>query len=521
MRLTVVDFLKHHIRHTPNATATCDAGTRRTWKDLGDRVVRLASGFVAAGLEPGKRIGILATNADYYYEALLAAWWVGGVINPVNTRWCAAEIAYSLDDSDTRMLVIDQNFLDMLPDIRKLSASLDTVITVREEDAVCDLMSCQSMIETCTPHQNAMGHPDDVAGIFYTGGTTGFPKGVTVTQQSVLANTFLNLLEMPVAPSDVVLAVSPLFHLAGMCLVIRALVRGATLSFLPRFDEQTVIETIERDAVTYTLLVPVMMQRLLDASDNLATRLRSLRFIQYGASPINETLLRRLIKELPQVSLAQGYGMTETTGPYTVLPADIHRDPDGPHAARLRSAGGPTPGVEIRVIKDDNSPAAIGEVGEIICRGPIVMEGYWNKPDQTADALRGGWLHSGDAGFLDEDGFLFLVDRVKDMIVSGGENVYSAEVENALTKHPDIAICAVIGIPSERWGEQVHAVVVTKPDVTLTVEDLRNHCKTLIAGYKCPVSAEFVSELPYTAAGKIQKNVLRERYWKGQNRSVS
>ena len=519
MNLTTIDFLKHHIRHTPDAPATSDGNVKRSWKELGDRVARLASGLVSAGLQPGNRIAILAVNADYHYETLLAVWWAGGIVNPVNTRWSPAEIAYSLDDSDTRMLVIDPNFLPLLADIRAQSSSLQTVIHVHQKDAG-EGPSCQSLVATSAPMEALAVLPGDVAGIFYTGGTTGFPKGVTVTQQSIVANTYINLLEMPMNPSDVVLAVSPMFHLAGMCLVIRALVRGATLSFLPAFEEEAVINTMERDGVTYTLLVPVMIQRLLDAGTNLSTRLRSLRFIQYGASPINETLLRRLIRDLPHVALAQGYGMTETSGPYTVLPAEVHRDPDGPHAARLRSAGRPAAGVELRVIREDGSPAAIGEVGEIVCRGPIVMQGYWNKPDLTAAALHGGWLHSGDAGFLDEGGFLFIVDRVKDMIVSGGENVYSAEVENALAKHPAVSACAVIAIPSERWGEQVHAVVVSKAGFTLNLEELRNHCKTLIAGYKCPVSAEFVTELPYTPAGKIQKNVLRERYWKGETRRV-
>lgn len=519
MNLTAIDFLKHHVRHTPTAIATSNAGVKRSWKELGDRVARLASGLVSAGLKPGDRTALLAANADYYYEALLAIWWAGGIVNPVNTRWSPAEIAYSLDDSDTRMLIIDPNFTPLLADIRGLSTSLQTVVAAREKNPDIGL-SCETMIEESAPLEPAAVLPGDVAGIFYTGGTTGFPKGVTVTQQSIVANTYINLLEMPMEPSDVVLAVSPIFHLADMCLVIRALVRGATLSFLPAFEEKAVIDTMERDGVTYTLLVPVMIQRILDAGTNLSTRLRSLRFIQYGASPINETILRRLIKDLPHVSLAQGYGMTETSGPYTVLPADVHRDPDGPYAARLRSAGRPAAGVELKIIREDGSAAPTGEVGEIVCRGPIVMQGYWNKPDLTAAALEGGWLHSGDAGFLDEGGFLFIVDRVKDMIVSGGENVYSAEVENALAKHPAVAACAVIAIPSERWGEQVHAVVVSKAGVTLNLEELRNHCKTLIAGYKCPVSADFVTELPYTPAGKIQKNVLRERYWKDQSRRV-
>jgi long-chain acyl-CoA synthetase len=519
MNLTTINFLEHHIRHTPDAPATSDGNTKRTWKELGDRVARLASGLVSAGLQPGNRIAILSANSDDYYESLLAVWWAGGIVNPVNTRWSPTEIAYSLDDSDTQMLIIDQDFSPLLTDIRALSASLRTVIAVGQENADVALC-CESMIERCSPLEPVAVLPGDVAGIFYTGGTTGFPKGVTVTQQSIVANTYINLLEMPMEPSDVVLAVSPMFHLAGMCLVIRALVRGAALSFLPSFEEEAVINTMEKDGVTYTLLVPVMIQRLLDAGTNLSARLRSLRFIQYGASPINETLLRRLIKDLPHVSLAQGYGMTETSGPYTILPAEVHRNPDGPHAARLRSAGRPAAGVQLRVIREDGNTAAIGEVGEIVCRGPIVMQGYWNKPDLTAAALQGGWLHSGDMGYLDEGGFLFIVDRLKDMIVSGGENVYSAEVENALAKHPAVSACAVIAVPSERWGEQVHAVVVPKAGFSPGFEDLRNHCKTLIAGYKCPVSVDFVTELPYTSAGKLQKNVLRERYWKAQSRCV-
>ncbi len=515
----LVQPLMHHARYSADAIATSFEGRRTSWRDLQDRVARLAAALAELGVAAGDRVGILADNSDYYLESMLATWWSGAAINLINIRWSAAEIAFSLDDCDTRIIIVDSGFAHLVPDLKGRSASLATVIAVGGWDEGAEA-TYESLIDRHAPAPCVHREGADLAGVFYTGGTTGFPKGVMLSHTMLANNTLINLLEIPVDADDVVLAVAPLFHLAGMCVAMRAYFRGATCTFLRTFEERAFIDVAEREGATYTLLVPVMLQRLIAYEEDITGALAKLRLIQYGGAPIDETLLRSIIKRLPHVSLVQGYGMTETSGPYTVLPAWVHRDMDLAQTGRLRSAGRPAVGVTLRLRREDGSEAAIGEVGEVTCSGPIVMAGYWNQPEASAEVLTDGWMRSGDMGYVHEDGFLFLVDRRKDMIVSGGENVYSAEVENALAKHPAVAACAVIGIPSEKWGEQVHAVVVPHPGSTADPRTLREHCKQHIAGYKCPVSVEFREELPYTGTGKLQKNVLREPFWRERDRGI-
>jgi long-chain acyl-CoA synthetase len=340
-----------------------------------------------------------------------------------------------------------------------------------------------------------------------------------LTHHGLLSNTVAALLEVPLAEDEVVLAPAPLFHLAGACIVLRAALRGARIVLLPGFSPVAAMRAIAEQRVSFTHLVPTMIQMLVDHPELPAHDLSSLRCIMYGASPIGEGLLVRAMARLPHAEFIQSYGLTEASGPFTILAARYHtqafRQPD-----RLRSAGRAFWNMEMRIIGAQCEPLPAGEVGEIAVRGAGVMAGYWNKPDETAAALRNGWLHSGDAGYMDEEGFLFIVDRVKDMIVSGGENVYSVEVESALGKHPAVTACAVFGIPSERWGEAVHAAVVLKKDATITAEELRAHCKTLIAGYKCPVTIEFRESLPVSATGKTLKHALREPFWQGLDRRI-
>jgi long-chain acyl-CoA synthetase len=306
-----------------------------------------------------------------------------------------------------------------------------------------------------------------------------------------------------------------------MCIVIRAFMRGVPTVLVEGFEPVQVLRAVAEERVSFTLLVPTMLQRLLDCPTFGDYDLSSLRRILYGASPISEGLLTRALAALPGVQLMQGYGMTETSGPYTLLPASCHHLTGDPaELQRLRSAGRAAWGTEMRILDAEGVEVPLGQVGEIVSRGPCVMQGYWNREQETAEALRGGWLHSGDAGYMDADGFVYIVDRVKDMIVSGGENVYSAEVENALGCHQAVASCAVIGIPSERWGEAVHAIVVLRNGRQVTGQELRDHCKGLIAGYKCPVSVEFRESLPLSGAGKLLKHVLREPYWQGYARRV-
>lgn len=279
------------------------------------------------------------------------------------------------------------------------------------------------------------------------------------------------------------------------------------------------LTVIEKERVTDTLLVPTMIQMLVDHPAMTTCDASSLRLIQYGAAPISGAVLKRAFAALPGTAFMQLYGMTEMSPVIAVLPPECH-SPEGSHAGKLRAAGRATLFAEVRVVDADGVEVPLGTPGEVVARGAGVMQGYWSKPIETAAAIREGWMHTGDGGYLDEDGFLFITDRIKDMIVTGGENVYSVEVENAVAKHPAVAMCTVIGIPDEKWGETVHAVIVLKQGADATEDELKSHCKSLIAGYKCPRSIEFRDEIPLSGAGKLLKYVLRESYWKRDGRSV-
>jgi len=521
MDLQLTEGLHRQLRRAPDAEAAVFGERRQTWRELADRSARLASVLHRVGMGPNDRVAMLALNSDRYLEYMLGVWGGGGALNPVNTRWSPAEVAFSLDDCDTRILAVDDHFAPMLPELRARSRSLGAILYLGEgEEAPEGTLHAGRLMREAPPAPDARRGGEDLAGVFYTGGTTGFPKGVMLSHNALAGNAVCNLLDVNYDPDEIILAVSPMFHQAGMCIVIRALVRGCKSVFVEAFDPAKVLPAIASERATFTLMVPTMLQRLIEHPRFSAYDTSSLRKIIYGASPINESLLARLLAALPDVAFYQGYGMTETGGPYTILPAPCHRSNDPEDRARLRSAGRPAWGVDMRIMDIDGAEVPARTVGEIVARGVGIMQGYWNREKETREAFRDGWLRSGDMGYVDGDGYLFIVDRLKDMIVTGGENVYSAEVENALARHPAVASCAVIGIPSDRWGEQVHAVVVPRDGAVTSLEELREHCRGFIAGYKCPVSVEFRDALPLSAAGKLLKHVLRAPYWEGRSRNV-
>ncbi len=519
MDYQLTQALHRAIRHHPAGIAYADANGQRSYAEFGDRAARLAAALAALGAAKAGRIGILALNSGVYLEAMMGVWWLGAAINPVNIRWSVGEIAYSLDDCDTSILLIDETFAPIAGELRARSNSLTTLIYTGSGPTPETMVSYEILIAETPPMADSETGGNSLAGVFYTGGTTGSPKGVMLTHNGLLCNTVAALLEEPYAEDEVVMVAAPLFHLAGACIAIRAMVRGCRIVLLPGFNAPAVMRAIAAERVSFSLLVPTMIQMLVDHPELPEHDLSSLRRIMYGASPIGEGLLLRAMARLPAASFIQSYGLTETSGPFTILPAIYHR-PEGRTPDRLRAAGRPFWSMEMRIVDPQGAPLPNFQVGEITLRGPGVTPGYWNKPEQTAAALRDGWLHSGDAGYVDDEGFLFIVDRVKDMIVSGGENVYCTEVESAISKHPDVAACAVFGIPSEKWGEAVHAVVVLKDGAEASGEKIRAHCKTLIAGYKCPGSVEFRDSLPVSGAGKTLKHILREPFWKGLDRRV-
>ncbi|MNZ44996.1 Long-chain-fatty-acid--CoA ligase [compost metagenome] len=356
--------------------------------------------------------------------------------------------------------------------------------------------------------------------VMYTGGTTGFPKGVMHTHRSMWLNPMLRMTVLPLVEDSVALHVAPMFHLAAMSFVISRIITNEPNVYLPYFDPLQVLQTIERERIREVVLVPTMLQMMLEHPQRADYDLSSLKRISYGASPINATVLDLAMQVLPGIEFLHAYGLTENA-PLVTLNLPEGHNAEARARGLHRSAGRTVRGMQMKIVDAQGNEVPRGEVGEIIVRGPTMMLGYWNNPDETAKAVRNGWLHTGDAAYMDEEGFTFIVDRVKDMIVTGAENVYSAEVENALAKHPAVAMCAVIGIPHEQWGEAVHAVVTLKPGAVASEDELRAHCRGLIAGYKCPKSVEFRTSMPLSGVGKILKRDLREPYWKDRAKAVN
>ncbi|HSI54785.1 MAG: long-chain fatty acid--CoA ligase [Ramlibacter sp.] len=520
MSFYMTQALHRAMQQKPDAVATVFGERTRTWRELGGRVARLAAGLRGLGVRPGDRVGILSLNSDRYLEVLFATWWCGGVINPVNIRWSPVEIAYSLDDCDTRVLVVDDMFSAMVPALREKSKSLGCVIHAGDKALPAGLVSCEALVESHPPMADAGRRDADLAGVLYTGGTTGFPKGVMLSHANLFSSA-LAVLGAKITDGDAVfLLAAPMFHVAAIAVATSHGLAAGRFVIVPMFTPEGFCKAAQAHRATHTFLVPTMIQMLIDYPERGSYDLSSLASMAYGASPIQQALLDRAMAALPQVGFMQAYGMTELAPLVSVLSTEHHGEA-ARAAGRTRSAGRAVTTVEVRIAEPGGDEVARGTVGEIMVRGPGVMRGYWNREEETRKVLdEDGWYRSGDGAYMDDEGFIYIVDRVKDMIVTGGENVYSAEVENALAGHPSVAACAVIAVPSEQWGEAVHAVVVARGGQDAQADELIAFCKERLAGYKCPRSIEFRDALPLSGAGKVLKTKLREPHWAGHERQV-
>ena len=520
MRLT--QAIEHNAQILPRTVSTLCNGRQRSWTETKDRVARLANGLKVSGVKSGDRVAILSLNSDYYYEAFHAIPWSDAVIVPLNIRWSVPENIYALEDSGSAFLIIDDTYLSTAEEIIEHSEQKITLIYAGEKETPKGMLSLNALIEENLPTEDAGRSGETLCGIFYTGGTTGFPKGVMLSHLALWSSSFAAMADLQLTASKhTYLHAAPMFHLADIALSCATTLGGATQAFIPAFTPEGVIRAVEKYQVSFALLVPTMISMMIaePALDN--ANMGSLQGIVYGASPITEATLRTAMGKLPGVSFFQAYGQTEMAPIVSILRPEYHIL-EGEAAKYLRSAGRASYGIDVRIIDDENNEVVRGKVGQIAARGPNSMQGYWNKPEQTAAALVDGWVHTGDAGYMDEDGFIYLVDRVKDMIVSGGENVFSVEVENAVARHEAVHEVVVVGIPSEEWGEQVHAIVRLLSGNQVSEQALIQHCKEWIAGYKCPRSIEFREEpFPVTGAGKIRKMDLRAVYWKDRERLVN
>lgn len=497
-------------QRTPEAAALVDGDERLSWADLRDRVARFAGALHTLGVQPGDRVALLARNGSHYAEYLLGTFWAGGVINPVNARWSAAEIAFSLVDCDTSVLIVEPFFDALISDIRAAAPHLRHVVSTATSSIV-GVADRRDWLETANAVPDALRRGHDLAAIMYTGGTTGKPKGVMLSHSNIGFSLLGTLSQPGAAPGAVFLHSAPLFHIGGLAGLFLALYAGAACVFLPAFDPIAVLEAIGTHRITDIFLVPTMLRMLVDHPRFAQFETGSVRLVRYGASTIDQALLARLVAAFPQTSFCQAYGMTELS-PTCCLLAPSDHSPEAFANGRARSAGRATSICEVRIVGPDGSELPRGGSGEIAVRGPNVMLGYWGRPEETAAVLRDGWMHTGDVGRMDAEGYVTIVDRLKDMIVTGGENVYSAEVETVLSTHPGIAALAIIGLPDENWGERVHAVVVARPGVEIDIAGIQDHCRASLAGYKLPRSLSLVDELPLSGVGKILKTELRERF---------
>jgi len=480
---------------------------------FGDYLVksqRLASALVGAGLQPQDRLGMLGMNSIEYLVMYGACQISGLVAATVNFRLAPPEWEYVINHAASKVLVFDTAYAPLLDKIRPQLTSVRMFVGLGPDcpDWATPWDAFLSLGDTPAP----LAHPAhrDLAYLMYTSGTTGRPKGVMLEHDFAMESGRLVGACLQIGQSDRMLLMMPFFHIGAKALELAAQWAAATVHVLPAFDPVQIFRTIERERITITHLAPTMIQALLDHPDRCKYDLSSLRAVLYSAAPMPTPVLRQAIAAFGPIFI-QMYGATEGSG--TFLPATAHRpDGDARDLRRLGSIGHPLQGVQVRLEDENGTEVPTGEVGELCYRGRTVMRGYWNNADATIEALRGGWMHSGDMARKDEDGYIYLVDRKKDMIISGGENIYSREVEEALLTHPDISEAAVIGIPHDKWGEAVCAVLVMKPGTSLTEDEVIAHCRQQIAGYKRPQRVHFVAELPKLVSGKVSKIDLRRQF---------
>ena len=514
---TVADMIRHHASATPDAPA-CILGPRSvTFAELHERSSRAAQALRAAGVGEGDRIAILDKNGLEYFDLVFAAAKLNAVLVAVNWRLAPPEAAFIVNDSRAKVLVVGEELVPLLDGFEDQLEHADQIVVIGKHGrhpSYEDWIGAHDASDPAVP-----SGPDDVAFQYYSSGTTGLPKGVMLTNGACFAGLEGSRDMIGFDETSVSMAVMPQFHVAGGFWGLVALYGGRPTVLQREVDPVGIVELIQLHRVTHAVFVPALLQFLVMVPGIAEADLSSLRCIIYGASPISEEVLVSSIRTFG-CDFLQAYGMTETSGGCVFLPPEDH-DVDGPNRHRLRAAGLPVAGTELKVVDASLQAVPVGEVGEILIRSPQNMVGYWNQPEQTADTiLADGFLRTGDAGFLDEDGYLYIHDRVKDMIISGGENVYPAETENRLMAHPQIADCAVIGVPDDKWGETPKALVVRADGSSLTEADVIAWSREGLAHYKCPTSVEWRDELPRNPSGKLLKVELREPYWKGQSRRV-
>lgn len=516
--ISMPGMIERAARLNPDGVSTRYRDREYRWMETQQRVARLGAALAGIGLAEADRVAILSLNSDRYYEAVFAIPWAGCCIVPLNTRWALAENEYAVTDSGASVLFFDDAFTEQAEQLLAAIPSLERAIFMGDGEVPAWADSYEQLIVDNAPVAASARGWHDMAGIFYTGGTTGFPKGVMQSHRALWASAIGALPEFRMARESVYLHAAPMFHMADFCGSMGTILRCGSNVILQSFEAGAVLQAIAQEQISHALLVPSMIKMVLNHPAVAEADVSSLQCVVYGASPMPSATLEKFMQQWPSVGLVQVYGQTELAPIATALSMEDHRA----GSEKLRSAGRPTASSEIRIVDEQGEDCPQGTSGEIAVRGPHTMLGYWNKPAETAKALRDGWVFTGDAGYFDGDGYLYIVDRVKDMVVTGGENVFTTEVENAVISHPAVQDVAVIGVPHEEWGEAVHAIVILHTGQSVTAEAIIAHCREQIAGYKLPKGFTFREEpLPLSGAGKVLKTELRKPYWEGRDRQVN
>jgi acyl-CoA synthetase (AMP-forming)/AMP-acid ligase II len=512
----LADIVRVHAAERPDAAALVYEGRTTSYNALDRSASRAANGLIAEGIKPGTRVAHLDKSSDLFFELLFGVAKANAVMVSVNWRLAPPEALHIINDAEAEILFVGEEYFPVIEKIRDGLKTVRKIVTLGPRHGAWEpFVAWRDRNPEADPRLPARSH--DTAVQFYTSGTTGLPKGAELTNANfafMFEQWTKSWLLRPGAQNIVCL---PMFHIGGAGWGIAGLFAGATNHVMREFVPANVLETIQRERIQVMLLVPAMILFLVQAPQIRETDLSGLQLIVYGAAPIPAELLKQAMSVFG-CGFQQVYGLTETTGAITLLPPEDHDPSD---AKKLLSCGYAQVGVELRIVDDTGKALPVGQVGEIAVRSPQIMRGYWRLPDATKRAVHGDWFFTGDVGYLDEKGYLFIYDRVKDMIVSGGENIYPAEVESALFGHPDVADVAVIGVPDERWGEAVKAVVVRKPGASVTAGELITWARERIAGYKLPKSVDFIEVLPRNPTGKILKRELRLPYWGGKQRQIN
>ncbi len=518
---TLGDIPRFTAIHYPDRIAVVFEGTRFTYREFNARINRFANALIALGCRKGERLTIMADNCSNYLEVYFAAAKLGMSVTPLNTRLGDDEIVFIINDSEASLLIVGDGYEDKIQSMKPKLKNIKNWISFEKLSE--GFLYYAALVEKAPDTEPDLDlydvREDDLAILMYTGGTTGRPKGVMLSHRNAMISGTVAALSMNLNRDDATCYVLPIFHVSWWPILAIMMVCGKVcINRKPDLD--AIFKLIQDEKCTHMNLVPTIYGWMADYSNIDKYDLSSLRILSYAGSPFPTEVLVRCIKRFGNI-FGQGYGSTETAGaPVTMLSWDDHFL-DGPKAKYLTSAGKAAPCSRIKIVNEHGNPVPQGAVGEICVKGKHVMMGYWKNPKLTAETLRGGWLHMGDMGYMDENGYVFLTDRKADMIISGGENVYPKEVEDIIYQHPAVKECAVVSAPDTKWGEVVQAVAVLQSGKQATAEEIIEHCKKNLAGYKCPKAVAFWNDIPKTIIGKIDKKDIKKKFWEGKDRIIS